>query len=241
MSLIRICDAPNLRKWDKEPCDPAPIVKEWFSPDRDPNPSLYWASSIIEEVEIAAAHSLTDLGPSLKPAYLLRIELSDLTASSADKQLSDKNPGTTGVVRVDFLHRELLEAGSCLDDLVRVIWERYEAGEQRFRWVGPPVLRRQLALFCSLSDREVIQEAKRRCRHKLGGGAVTLRGPRGPEIRAQLRAAPPQIPAQVIREHAYRLYQSSGRQDDFANWQEAEQKLLEEYEAGFIRVKSPPT
>src|SRR5947209_4674336 len=32
MSLIRLCNAANLNKWDREPCDVAAIVKEWFNP-----------------------------------------------------------------------------------------------------------------------------------------------------------------------------------------------------------------
>jgi hypothetical protein len=241
MSLIRICGAANLNKWDREPCDFAAIAKEWFAVDRDPNPSVYRAESESEEVEVAASHSLTDLGPSLKPVHLLRIEWSDLVAIGAAEKLSDRTPGTTGVVRVDFRHSELLDGRVYLDALVRRIRERYEAGEQRFRWVGPPVLRRQVAQFCALSDHEVIQEAKRRCRHKLNAGPGTLPRPGSDELRRQLRDARPKIPEWVIQDRSFRLYQGTGRHDADQNWYETESELLALYVEAFVRYTPPPT
>lgn len=203
MSLIRICDAPNLNKWDKEPWDVGAVIKEWFNPDRDPNPSVYWADSEIEEVQVAAAHSLTNLNASLKAVHLLRIKWSDITNIGVKERLSNRNAGTTGVVRIDFCHWELVDGRAYLESLVRQIRECYEAGEQRFRWVGPPVIRRQLTQFCVPSDHEVIREAKRRCGHKLQG-AGTLSGPRSEELRQQLRDYPPNLPEHVIRERATR-------------------------------------
>jgi hypothetical protein len=240
MSLIRICNAPNLNKWDKEPCDLAAIIKEWFNPDRDPDPSVYWASSESEEVEVAASHSLTDLSPNLKPVHLLRIEWSDLVAIGVSERTSNRVPGRTGLVRIDFQHWELVGGKDYLDALVRRSRERYEAREQPFRWVGPPVLRRQLTQFCSLPDHEVIPEAKRRCRHKLHGGPGTLPLPRREELREQLRNARPNIPQQAIRERAFQLYKQSGREDADQNWMDAERELLTLYEAGFVKYEPPP-
>jgi hypothetical protein len=240
MSLIRICDAPNLNKWDKNPCDFAAVIREWFNPDRDPAPSVYSTDSVADEVEVAAAHALTDFSPHLKQAHLLRIEWSDLTALGISERVSNSAPGTTGVVGVDFRHRELVGARDYLEGLVRRIRERYEAGEQRFRWVGPPVLRRQLAQFLSRSDHEVIREAKRRCRHKLDGGTGTLTKPRSEDLRRQLGTARPKIPEQVIRERAFRLYRCSGRHDADQNWKDAESELLALYVAGFVTYESPP-
>jgi hypothetical protein len=240
MSLIRVCwDAANLNKWDKEPCDFAAIVKEWYHPERDPNVSVYSAQTESEEVEVAASHSLTDFAPSLKPAHLVRIEWSDLIAIGARERVSDRVPGTTGVVPVDFRHWELRDAPAYLEALVRRIRECYEAGEQRFRWVGPPVLRRQISQFCSRPDSEVIQEAKRRCQHKLNAGPGTLRRPRAEDLRTQLRNAPPRIPEQVIREQSFRLYQRTGRDDKDRNWFEAENDLRDLYEAGFVSYTPP--
>jgi hypothetical protein len=238
MPLLRICDAVNLNKWDKEPCDFGAIIREWFNPDRDPNPSVYLVYVEHEEVEVAAAHVLTDLSPNLKGVYLLRIEWSDLIAVGAREGVSGEVPGTTGVVRTDFCHRELVGARAYLEALVWRIRERYEAGEPRFRWVGPPVLRRQLTQFCSLENRQVIQEAKRRCRHKLGGPGMLPR-PRGEELRRQLLAACPRIPEEVIRERAYKVYQRSGRHEAAQNWAEAEAELLEAYIGGFTHYRSP--
>jgi hypothetical protein len=240
MSLIRISDALNLRKWDNSLCDHPAIVKEWFCLERDPDPSVYWADSENDEVEVAASHSLTDFAPSLKGVQLLRIEWSDLTAVGALAKASNAAPGGTGVVHIDFRHWELVGAEEYAEALVRRIRERYEAGEQRFRWIGPPVLSRCLDQFCRRSDREVIQEAKRRCRHKLSGGPGTLPKPRASDVQRYFGESPPKIPENVVRERAFGLHQRLGRHDAFLNWIEAESELLAKYEAEILMYASPP-
>jgi hypothetical protein len=241
MSLIRVSTAINLNKWDSDQFDPTKIIKEWFDTARDPNPSVFCAQSEGDEVEVAASHSLMERGPGLKGSYLLRIKWSDLIAVGAKEQTTNINPGTTGVVHIDFRHWEMRSAMGYLNDLVLRIREHYEAGEQRFRWIGPPVLRRQLAEFASRSDNEVIQEAKRRCRNKLNAVAGTLPLPVSEDLRRQLYNARPSIPEQVIRERAFSLFERSRNHDANRNWMDAERELLTAYEQGIVEYSAPPT
>src|SRR5262249_55033065 len=149
------------------------------------------------------------------------------------------NPGRTGVVSVDFLHWELSVANKYMEQLIKRIHARYEAGEQRFRWVGKPVIRCCLEFFSSQPDDEVIPEAKRRCRHKLCGAGANLPRPTAEEFRRHFRANRPKIPKQVLEERAYFRHKETGEHDRETNWKEAERGLLELYESGFTEHAEP--
>jgi hypothetical protein len=194
--LLRIKFVPNMNFWDEPQPDPERIAEKWFDDQPGESPSLYEAASHAEEVEAAAALSLTNLAKRIEVGYLGRIEWGDLAAVGIPA--SDARPGNTGVVAVDFRHREIPGEREPIFKLLRHIWGRVRRGEDRFRWVGKQMQRAAMERFLEAGPQFVIEEAKRCCRRKLAEQAGGRR-PLGSTIRDELQAAPPAIPEYRIR------------------------------------------
>src|SRR5690349_15548946 len=68
--------------------------------------STYEVGGEVEEVKATAAHLLTDPHPNLDHRYLIRLRRLDLM--EAGIRVDDSVIGTTGIVCIDFRHRDLV-------------------------------------------------------------------------------------------------------------------------------------
>jgi hypothetical protein len=234
MPLLRIKSLPNLNSWDERPLDPERLAQKWFDEQSHERPSLYEATTQEEEAEAVAAFSLTNLARRIEVSYIVRIEWDDL--SQIGIRANNAQPGSTGVVAVDFRHWEIPGVRQPIFNLLRYIWDRVRRGEDRLRWIGKEIQRASMERFLETDTRFVIEEAKRCCRLKLTGG--TGRRRLGPAIRDELRATPPYIPEGRIRSLAEQNWldrlsvgiAGNAEQD----WLSAEQELRRRYEEQFL-------
>src|SRR5262249_39271483 len=111
-------------------------LKRVHRKDRDDvcEESTYLVEGSLEEVQAAAAHLLADDDPKVETRYLVRILLSD--AEEAGLRVADSALGETGVVWVDFRHRDLVGTKEEFQHLVDVLLRRLREGEDRIRRVG---------------------------------------------------------------------------------------------------------
>ena len=77
MPLLRLCDCASLSGWDS-PGTAETIANLWFDRFADSRPSVFEATTSIEEVAVAAALPLTHKSPKRKAYHLLRIHPDDL-------------------------------------------------------------------------------------------------------------------------------------------------------------------
>jgi hypothetical protein len=236
MHYIRMYNSTSFNAWDRksdEEIARAELFSEVFKegPQRDSNPSLYQVEAREEEIRTVTAYTLVHTNKKPEILYAIRLYEADLQALGIQ---ADDPPGTTGVVDVDFRHYQLRQpSNQQLIALVRRIRQTAIQGEERYRWVGAthqiPCLRR----FLTMSSREVIEEAKRRCRMKLGepaGGPLRNRT----QLRNELQAVPPSIPHNRIGRAAFLNFirrclqgQAGTREGD---WEQAETELRVCYE-----------
>src|SRR5262245_29237471 len=90
MPLLRIKFVPNMNVWDEPQPAPERIAEKWFDDQPGENPSLYEAASHAEEVEAAAALSLTNLAKRIDVGYLVRIEWGDLASAAGRGEQSPR-------------------------------------------------------------------------------------------------------------------------------------------------------
>jgi hypothetical protein len=222
----------GLSIWDNPP---EAIAKGLFNNFKDNKPSVYEASSQ-EEVEAVAAHALT--ATSKRAFHIVRITREDLAAAALTE--NDDTPGTTGVLAVDFRHREVLaDAADGKERLIRLVArvrERLIDGEERLRWVGACMLRPHWERFRSCGNAEVTQEAKNRCQWRLGGDSSRYEPRRKSQIEEDFAATPPLIPEGRIRRRAHSKYEARGHQPGSAegDWLEAERELRGRYRAAYL-------
>jgi hypothetical protein len=233
MALLRIYKSPNLNALDVEPLNFEKITNAWFANCKAERQSVYQANTPLEEVEAVSAFALSNhqvIG--LTVYHIIRIDWADLEALGAHTQVSD-DPGTTGVVPVDFRHRDIPGDPGLLLDLVRRVRSEAERGEDRFRWLATFMQRRQLERFLACSE-VVIQEAKRRCERKLANSPYAPR-PTHERVRHELEAAPPAVPQQRIATLAHQLHQQrQGATRSLENWLDAEREVRQRYVAGLL-------
>ena len=120
---------------------PAVLAQNVFrlkkSPHRDAcEESTYQVEGEIEEAQAAAAHLLTDTHPKIEARHLVRIRPADLV--EAGIRVDDSFIGTTGIVWVDFRHRDLVGTKGQFERLVDVILSRLREGEDRVRRLRRP-------------------------------------------------------------------------------------------------------
>jgi hypothetical protein len=240
MPLLGIKFLPNLNSWDDEAPDPERIADKWFDDPANEQPSLYEATSPIEEVEVVAALSLTNLGRRVEAGYLVRIEWGDL--AEVGLRPNNARPGNTGVVAVDFRHWEIPGDRQLIFDLLRHIWHRARRSEDCFRWVGKQMQRAALERLLSADSRLVVEEAKRCCRRKLQG-TTGGRRPLGPNLRGELQAMPPTTPEGRIRSLAGERWRQRVRAAMAGtaewDWLNAEQELRQLYQQQLLGYTPP--
>jgi hypothetical protein len=143
------------------------------------------------------------------------------------------------VIGIDFRHFEfsnLTEPKAI--ELTAHIRDSACAGEERFRWIAAQFQRRHLLEFLQMPDEQVIAEAKRRCRLRLGKGDPSDSTGRNPyQIAKDLDANRPYLPQFRVERAAFLTY--CGRihnglkasSDD--DWICAEASLRDAYKTAF--------
>lgn len=127
-------------------------------------PSVFRASSVIEEAEnVAALFETAPCSPELR--YAVRI-----TGGDCDKvgiQLNTATRGQTGVLSVDTRHADLSGTPKQFRELVVRIVERLWNGEDRLRAFPAHLIAGVLALLEARPETEIEPEARHRCRQVL--------------------------------------------------------------------------
>jgi hypothetical protein len=197
MHYIRMYDSTSFNAWDrktaKEIASKEIFERSFFEnddPQRDPTPSLYQVRSREDEIRTVTAYTLVHTNK--KPYILWAIRIYEWDLETLGFQIEDP-PGTTGVVDVDFRHCQLRQpCKQQLVDLISRIMDDAIQGNERYRWVGTAHQLPHLNNFLNLSNAEVIEEAKRRCRFKLGQAPCPPKDQS--RIRKELQATCPCIP-----------------------------------------------
>jgi hypothetical protein len=231
MHFVRVYATATLSRWDDPTRSNIDLGKEVFrsKPD-DPRPSFYRVESNADEVRTAAAHSLTFYDQKPKILFAIRVFPEDIEALHL--RMSDDAPGATGVVEVDFRHRELLyPSDEDLGALVQRIRDGAAGTQDRFRWIGVTFQSPHFRAFLNEESPRVIDEAKRRCRVKLGQTNAVGKSPA--RIQEDLTRFPPAIPTASIERAAFLNYRHrieheiAGSAED--DWEKAVRDLREIY------------
>ncbi|MCI0464131.1 MAG: hypothetical protein L0Z62_44930 [Gemmataceae bacterium] len=238
MRFLRVWLNTTLNPWDNKEDEALAkdVFREAFG-DKGDCPSLYWIDSLADEFRTAAAFALTTTKTTLANFFVVRLFQRDL--DKFDLQVDDDGPGTTGVVDVDFRHFEIRNLTQ-VKAVALTAWLRNTAseGEERFRWVATRFQRPQLVRFLQLPDEQVIAEAKRRCRVRLGcGGPADSNGRSIPQIISDLHTNKPTLPRFRVERAAYLNYcdriRNSRSGSSGEDWTTGEESLREAYKNAF--------
>jgi hypothetical protein len=119
------------------------------------SPSVFVAHNAEEELEAVAAIFQKDPG---KPErrFLIRIKDADCRAAGV---AVDPTPGETGIILVDRRHVDLRGSASQYIELIRQIVAAIWRGEDRLRIVTAHQILGQIAIFSTLREQLIKQEA----------------------------------------------------------------------------------
>lgn len=121
--------------------------------------SIYLTTNDVEEVAALAAIQLTRADYLTKAVWAVRIRQEELVASGI--RVATKS-GTTGVPKIDKLHRNLY-APAGFATLTRLLLRAQETGEDRVRQVKRPVLAYQIGNFRQLPNGEISEKRRTKC------------------------------------------------------------------------------
>jgi hypothetical protein len=238
MHFLRIYNEPNLNSWGE--ADESKLAQEVYVEAFDTRrgqPSLYAAECPEEELRAAAAFALTPGSIKPKNFFIIRLFLRDLR--EFDLQVDDDGLGGTGIVSVDFRHYEIrnLTAQKAIALTARILNAARE-GEDRFRYIATWLQRPEQETFLSLPDEQVIAEAKRRCRQRVGFAVPSdsIKRSYG-QICNDLDTNKPAVPLFRIKRAAFLNY--CGRVSNGilgsaeSDWNNAEVRLRQAYKDAF--------
>jgi hypothetical protein len=184
--------------------------------------STYEVAGELEETQVVAAHLLTDTRPKIEPRYIVRIRQPDLVATGV--QAADSVLGTTGLVWVDFRHRDLVGGRDQLQALVGTILQRLEEGEDRVRRFGGPQLRWALSQFQALPTEERPTHTAAILARVLAG--QSLEGLPRDTSQAHRELPCLRLPEEAVRLHAFcRHEQGHGTGSPDGDWLRATERL----------------
>jgi hypothetical protein len=228
--LIRI-GKTKLDEWLNGQGKPPALAQHLFSFKKPPGKkdyaeSAYEVEGEIEETETVAAHLLSDVAPKLDSRYIVRIRPPDLVESGV--HVDDSVLGTTGIVPVDFRHRDLVGIKEQLEKLIGVLLLRIEEGQDRVRRLGKPQLAQALKRFLSLGVTHRPTHTGNVIERVLVGEVLD-----GLAVDADLASTELErilIPEEVIRLRAFCLHEGGkGTGSPDGNWKQAERELRETY------------
>jgi hypothetical protein len=193
--------------------------------------STYEVEGELDEAQAAAAHLLTDTHPRIEARHLVRIRAADLAAAGIG--VEDSVIGTTGIVRVDFHHRDLVGTKEQFERPVQVILARLREGEDRIRRIGQVQLRYALEGFAGRTAKERPTHTLECINCMLEPSAAA--GVRRDIVLARDELARISIPYETIRLRAFCLEEAGkGRGGPRENWLAAEEELQAEYAKHYL-------
>jgi hypothetical protein len=194
--------------------------------------STYSVDGEVEEVQAAVAHLLTDQQPKVEPRYLVRIRTADIHEAGLQEQ--DSVLGATGIVRIDFRHRDLVGTKDQFERLVEVILSRVREGQDRVRRLGVVQFRYALQQIIGLpaTDRPTHTRDVIHCA-LTDSPVADLR----PDINlAKTELANVTIPEETIALRAFCLEEAGrGTASPDGNWELALSELRDEYAKHYLR------
>jgi hypothetical protein len=157
--LIRIFDG-SFEDWSKDAPNFETLAKKAFKPS-DAEQSVFEVANDRDECLAVAANALTN--PKQRPdaKSIVRIETSDLNLLGIGVDYSE--PGTTGVPKWDFRHRNIVAGGDdrdSLNKLIQLLVHRYQQGFDRLRRVPKVAVCEALKAICLCSSGHCPEHAK---------------------------------------------------------------------------------
>ena len=193
--------------------------------------STYYVDGEVEEVKAAAAHLLTDNKPKVEAGYLVRIRATDI--EEVGLQQRDTAIGKTGIVRIDFHHRDLAGTKDQFERLVDLILRRLQEGQDRVRKLGGPQLRYALQHFAGLPAIERPTRTFEIINCALKRSPVADLQPNIGLAKAEL--AKVAIPEETLALRAFCLEEEGrGTGSPKGNWARALYELREEYTKHYL-------
>jgi hypothetical protein len=125
--FVRVCSGAG-ESWFSEKAD-SQLPQVFRADDREH--STYLVESDVDEALAVAAHQLTNPSQKLDSQYALRIRFMD--AEEMGITVSRQHLGETGIVKVDFAHRDLVGDKDRIERLTSLIREKALWGEDRIR------------------------------------------------------------------------------------------------------------
>src|SRR5579864_167200 len=138
-------------------------------PSKD-RPSVYRVDSVQDEVMVTSAHALANVSPTTDTLHILRIDEVDIEPSGVT--VSDDSLGETGIVSVDFAHKELLGTRTNFEMLTKRIFDGFLLGEDRVRRISRSQIRRQMISFTQMGREQVTPYAVRQSCLALNGAGT---------------------------------------------------------------------
>lgn len=194
--------------------------------------STYAVAGEVEEAEAVAAHLLADGRPRIESRYILRIREADLV--EAGLAWNDRAFGTTGIIWVDFRHRDLVGPRDGFVALVGVLLRRLAEGQDRVRRLGAHQLRQALTRFQG-------QSPFHRPTHTANVIARALEDRPLDRLKYDTELARTELRHARVIEEAVRLRahclaeRSRGAAPPEENWYRAEQELRDAYAEHYLR------
>jgi hypothetical protein len=225
--LVRVCSGAG-ENWFSEKVDSLPPV---FRPG-DREHSTYLVESDVDEALAVAAHQLTNASQKLDPQYALRIRFTDVEVIGI--AVSRHHLGETGVVKVDYAHRDPVGDKERIKHLTSLLRERILWGEDRIRRFSKVQLQGMLGRIVDLGIEERPAQSAELCEILLKRRTSRT----DDRERALIDLAGVRIPNSAIEPVAYQLFERRGSDagSPSGDWYEALAHLRDLYRVHYMRT-----
>ncbi len=202
--------------------------------------STYLVGSDAEEALAVGAHTLTKTKVKAEACFALRIRFSDIREAGVG--VCDGHLGQTGVVCVDYSHRDLVSDQPKITLLAEIILRKIREGQDRVRKLSAYQVKLSLRKIMDLGLQERPSFTAEQCESALGittqcHGAGTIE-PRNRREQTCLELSKIRIPDHVTRCRAYQIYEN--RRPDHRtseqDWLEALASLRAEYREHYLKT-----
>jgi hypothetical protein len=219
--LVRVCSGAG-ENWFSEKADSS-LPQVFRSGDREH--STYLVESDVDEALAVAAHQLTYPSQKVDSQYALRIRFPDVEEIGIS--VSRQHLGETGVVKVDFAHRDLVGDKDSIKRLTSLIRERAHWGEDRIRRFNKSQLQVMLGRILDMEIEDRPTHTAELCEVLLKRRIQRTDN----RERALSDLARARIPDSAIEPVAYEIFDRRGSIGDSpsSDWYEAITHLRERY------------
>jgi hypothetical protein len=195
--------------------------------------STYEVTNEIEEINAAAAHMLTYAKLELRNGYLVRVRSEDL--DRAETLASDAALGETGVIAVDFSHRDFIGNRKQFTKLMGEVITGLHERQDRIRKFKKAQLECALKNILAQGTRDRPTLTAQRCECLLGQRTMSTIGASEGMTREELAIA--HVPEKLVRYRAgARWLRNGGYQggDGTDDWLTAEAEARAQYADHFV-------